>query len=436
MIMYVLGINETSVYTYLDELSGKVEKIKWYFYNNPDDVNPLIFNSTLIKQQGSARIEKINDIPENTYAQVKVRVYYTTILDNGRNWEEHTDLSGFTLQIGRGMSASFSSSSREIDISLFGFDSNYQEQRNVYLFLNGITDSELLNNNNPIELEGGQKNYNFLIDAKNIQQYGNNIIIARIDLIDGNYVFFATEFYIAPPGQIEKNPKISVNYIRYNRENDHLEYSYRVENINARNGSVSLYINNQVINQPFEQETFVEKPEYPPYAGIINVNDSTRNIFETNQYLWKIVAISYADHERNPKETYKSEKSGYIKITTPGTTGVSWIRNKEISLGKNKTGICSYYPQISATDFQMFCDDVQKKFNINIDVMTDFKLLIESGKQMKKEFFEFLLDCMGAEDEKEKLKNQSVMYDINNNFDCFLLLENAYKKYNYGEKGD
>lgn len=436
MIMYVLGINETSVYTYLNELSGRVEKIEWYFYNDPEDVNPLIFNSTLIKQQGTARIEKINGIPENTYAQVKVIVYYTTNLDNGKNWEEHTDLSSFTLQIGRGMSASFNSSSREIEISLFGFDSSYQEQRDVYLFLNGITDSELLNYNNPIELEGGQKNYNFLIDAKNIQQYGDNIIIARIDLIDGNYVFFATDFYIALPGQIEENPKISVNYIKYNRENDRVEYSYRVENINARNGSISLYINNQVINQPFEQETFVEEPEYPPYAGIINVNDSTRNIFETNQYLWKIVAISYADYKHKPKETYKSEKSGYIKITAPGTTGVSWIRKKEISLGDNKSGICSYYPEISATDFKSFCDDVQEKFKIEKEEMDKFKENIRSGEQMKRDFFEFLLDCMGAEDEKKQLNDQSVMYDINNNFDCFLLLENAYKKYNYGEKGD
>ena len=424
MIMYVLGINETSVYTYLDELSGKVEKIKWYFYNNPDDVNPLIFNSTLIKQQGSARIEKINDIPENTYAQVKVIVYYTTILDNGQNWEEHIDLSGFTLQIGRGMSASFSSSSREIDISLFGFDSNYQEQRNVYLFLNGITDSELLNNNNPIELEGGQKNYNFLIDAKNIQQYGNNIIIARIDLIDGNYVFFATEFYIAPPGQIEKNPKISVNYIRYNRENDHLEYSYRVENINARNGSVSLYINNQVISQPFDNQTYVEDEEYPPYAGIINVNDDTRNIFETNQYSWKIVAISYIDHNWRLEESYKSEESGYITIAAPGTTGASWIKNKEIPLGENKTGICSYYPQISADDFKIFCDDVQKKFDVDQDVIDEIKSKVQKDAPLKRKIFEDLLDCMGAEEEKEKL----VMY-VGASFNCFSILEEAYKNH-------
>jgi hypothetical protein len=100
----------------------------------------------------------------------------------------------------------------------------------------------------------------------------------------------------------------------------------------------------------------VDKEEYPPYVGIYEVNNDEKNMLGTGEYSWKITAISYTDHRG--KKSYESELSGTIKISAPGTTGATWIRNKQVNLGTNKNGICSYYPQISATDFQMFCDDV------------------------------------------------------------------------------
>lgn len=124
MIMYVLGANSTTVYAYLEDFAASVIKIRWYFYKSETDVFPIELSSTAVIEKSSSRIERIDGIPEGYYHHVKVIVYYDKIVNNGNNWEEHTDLYDFTIDSNRGMSANFLSSG-EIEVSFFGFDSNH-----------------------------------------------------------------------------------------------------------------------------------------------------------------------------------------------------------------------------------------------------------------------------------------------------------------------
>lgn len=421
MDMLILGTSGQSVYAYLNNIAASVNKIHWYFYTSEIDYLGPITSTTIINQN-STRIEKINNIPEGHYTEVRVYVYYDEILDNEQNWESYDYGIGFSIIPGREMAASFSSG--KIEITFSGFDPNYQESRQVHLYLNYSSDSNgALNDDNPIKLEGGQDKYTFTVNADNKQRTGNNVIIATID-VNTETVYLATHFYVQPSSG-GKEPQIDVNNISYNKTTNRIEYNFTISNINSANYAIELFINDQSFAERSYRSTNYDEGPYKD--TIYFYGDKEINNLNAGTYQWKITATSY--RSGGDAISYSSQKSGYIKIILIGTLDVSWISNKKIYLEQNKQVIYSYYPEISASNFKSFCDDVQKKFKIDEEEMDEFKEKIYSGGQMKKEFFEFLLDCMGAEDEKEKLKNQSVMYDINNNFDCFLLLENAYKKY-------
>lgn len=413
MDMLILGTSGQSVYAYLNNMAPSVSEINWYFYiSETDRLGPI--TSTTIINQNSTRIEKINNVPEGYYIKVEVQVYY----NDGQNLEiQVDDTNSFSIIPGREMAASFSSG--KIKISFSGFDPNYEGSRQVRLYLNYSSDSNgALNDDNPIKLEGGQDKYTFTVNADNKQRTGNNIIIATID-VNTETVYLATDFYVQPSSG-GKNPQIDVNNISYNKTTNRIEYNFTISNINSANYAIELFINDQSFAERSYRSTNYDEGPYKD--TIYFYGDKEINNLNAGTYQWKITATSY--RSSGNANSYSSQKSGDIKIILIGTFDVSWIQNKEVPLGQNKWGICSYYPEISADDFKSFCDDVQEKFDIDQDVINEIKSNVQKGAPLIRKIFEDLLDCMGAEEEKEKL----VMY-IGASNNCFSILEEAYKNH-------
>lgn len=431
VVLNVLGTNKNSVFLELSNLDinynkSRKRRVDWYFKPAGSDLFTIEKKGKEIENEVLLHREKV-PIDNGTYDGIRAYLYYyeddVSELPSYKIIEYNKSafvINNLFLNI-----TNYDNSKQICSLIIGGLDPEYSNKEREVSFK--IEQTEL---NSKITLENRKSDYNIEIKTRDFYSKGQYLLVAKIDWFQDSLGTFGGSFYLAEEFEIQNSgqggtyPIISMHSIIFNRIEEEIEYNFSIKNINTQNYSVDLFFNGEQIRS--ESVAFGDYDE-PPYDGVLNYEGSYPCEINSGTYNWKIEAKSYQTsfHVTN----YPSELTGEIEIISKGSTGIKWTPNEIILLEDNKSVICSYYPKVSAINFKNFCDDVQKKFDINIDDMTDFKSLIEPGMQMERSFFEFLLDCMGAEDEKEQLKNQLVMYNTNNNFDCFLLLENAYKKY-------
>ena len=115
-------------------------------------------------------------------------------------------------------------------------------------------------------------------------------IISKIILLRLINKYFRPLFFI-----YNINPKnfgiksISIDIINnvivsYDREQNQINYSYNIKNINISNHSLSLTIGQKFLAGGSES-SYVEKPSKPPYPGVINKIDYEKN-WENGDYKW------------------------------------------------------------------------------------------------------------------------------------------------------